>query len=122
MPLSRCTTVASPCIRTSSPSSNQTGGMARKLRQLAALDVDVLAGVGPKKRESLSEMEIENVLDLLTHYPRRYIDRTQQIEIRDLQVGVEGMVLARVKRTQGRRTRQGRSLVEVDIFDGSGYL
>ena len=96
--------------------------MARKLRQLAALDVDVLAGVGPKKRESLSEMEIENVLDLLTHYPRRYIDRTQQIEIRDLQVGVEGMVLARVKRTQGRRTRQGRSLVEVDIFDGSGYL
>jgi ATP-dependent DNA helicase RecG len=96
--------------------------MARKLRQLAALDVDILAGVGPKKRESLSEMEIENVLDLLTHYPRRYIDRTQQIEIRDLQVGVEGMVLARVKRTQGRRTRQGRSLVEVDIFDGSGYL
>ncbi|HZQ87522.1 MAG TPA: hypothetical protein VFA83_21940, partial [Acidimicrobiales bacterium] len=65
--------------------------MARKLRQLAALDVDVLDGVGPKKRQSLSDMEIENVLDLLTHYPRRYIDRTQQTEIRDLQVGVEGM-------------------------------
>ena len=67
-------------------------------------------------------MEIETVLDLLTHYPRRYIDRTQQAEIRDLRLGEEAMVLARVKRSQLRRTRQGRSLVEIDVFDGSGYL
>jgi ATP-dependent DNA helicase RecG len=67
-------------------------------------------------------MEIETVLDLLTHYPRRYIDRTREVAIRDLKVGDEAMVLARVKRVVTKRTRQRRTLVEVDVFDGSSYL
>src|SRR2546423_8556986 len=67
-------------------------------------------------------MEIETVLDLLTHYPRRYLDRTQQATIRDLTVGDEAMVLATVKRVQSRRTRQRRPLVEIDVFDGTSYL
>ncbi|MDP8993214.1 MAG: ATP-dependent DNA helicase RecG [Actinomycetota bacterium] len=96
--------------------------MARLLSRLATIPVSQLRGVGPKKEAALSEMGILTVLDLLTHYPRRYVDRTQQAEIRELRVGEEAMVLATVKRVRGRRTRQGRSLVEVDVFDGSGYL
>jgi ATP-dependent DNA helicase RecG len=94
----------------------------RRLGQLAEIPVTVLKGVGTKKAESLTEVGIETVLDLLTHYPRRYLDRTQQAEIADLHDGDEAMVLARVKKVASRRTRQGRSLVEVDVFDGSGYL
>ena len=94
----------------------------RRLNQLAALPVSVLNGVGPKKVASLADMEIDTVLDLLTHYPRRYLDRTQQARIADLRVGDEAMILATVKRSNLRRTRQGRSLVEVDVFDGSSYL
>jgi ATP-dependent DNA helicase RecG len=94
----------------------------RRLSQLAALPVSVLEGVGPKKVEALATMEIETVLDMLTHYPRRYLDRTQQAAIKDLKVGDEAMVLAAVKRVQSRRTRQRRSLVEVDVFDGTSYL
>ena len=96
--------------------------MARLLSQLAAIPVSELRGVGAKRAGALREVGIEVVLDLLTHYPRRYIDRTQQADIRDLRLGEEAMVLATVKRVNGRRTRQGRSLVEVDVFDGSGYL
>ena len=96
--------------------------MARLLSRLAAIPVTTLKGVGGKKAEGLAEMGIEAVLDLLMHYPRRYIDRTQQAQIRELRVGDEAMVLANVKRVRVRRTRQGRSLVEVDVFDGSGYL
>jgi len=96
--------------------------MPRRLRQLAELPVSVLDGVGPKKVEALATMEIETVLDLLTHYPRRYLDRTQQAAIKDLKVGDEAMVLAVVKRVQSRRTRQRRALVEVDVFDGTSYL
>ena len=94
----------------------------RRLSQLATLPVSRLTGVGPKKVSSLADMEIETVLDLVTHYPRRYLDRTQQARLADLKVGDEAMVLAVVKRSNGRRTRQGRSLVEVDVFDGSSYL
>ena len=96
--------------------------MPRRLSQLAELPVSVLDGVGPRKVEALATMEIETVLDLLTYYPRRYLDRTQQATIKDLKVGDEAMVLAVVKRVQSRRTRQRRALVEVDVFDGTSYL
>jgi len=72
--------------------------------------------------EALDSVGIATVLDLLTHYPRRYVDRTNQVSIQDLKVGAEGMVLARVKRVVTKRTRQRRALVEVDVFDGSSYL
>jgi ATP-dependent DNA helicase RecG len=97
-------------------------GGSRRLSQLATIPVTVLAGVGPKKAEALEAMDIRTVLDLLTHYPRRYVDRTRQAAIRDLKEGVETSVLATVKRVQQRRTRQRRTMVEVDVFDGSSYL
>jgi ATP-dependent DNA helicase RecG len=81
-----------------------------------------LKGVGPKKAEGLETLGITTVLDILTHYPRRYIDRTRQAEIRDLKVGDEALVLAKVKRVVTKRTRQRRTMVEVDVFDGSSYL
>ena len=95
---------------------------ARRLSQLAGIPVSELRGVGEKKAEGLAAMDIHTVLDLLTHYPRRYLDRTRQAAIRDLRAGEEAMVLATVKRVQARRTRQRRALVDVDVFDGSSYL
>jgi ATP-dependent DNA helicase RecG len=92
------------------------------LRALADRGVTEISGVGPKKAQALEEMGITTVLDLITHYPRRYIDRTQQVAVKDLRVGDEAMVLAHVKRVSSRRTRQGRTLVEVDVFDGTAYL
>ena len=96
--------------------------MDRRLRQLAGVSVDVLHGVGPKRLAGLYEMGIATVLDLLTHYPRRYLDRSNQVSIRELEVGAEALVLATVKRSESRKTRQGPMMVEVDVFDGSGYL
>jgi ATP-dependent DNA helicase RecG len=94
----------------------------RRLSALARIPVTELSGVGEKKQQGLAELGIETVLDLLMHYPRRYIDRTKEALIRDLAVGEEAMVLATVKRVESRRTRQRRSLVQVDVTDGSGYL
>ncbi|MBA2608350.1 MAG: ATP-dependent DNA helicase RecG [Actinobacteria bacterium] len=94
----------------------------RTLNSLTEHTVGELTDVGPKTVESFRVLEIETILDLLTHYPRRYIDRTEQRSIRDLKIGDEAMVLATVKRVQSRRTRNGKSLVEIDVFDGSSYL
>jgi ATP-dependent DNA helicase RecG len=96
----------------------------RTLSSLKEIPVTKLAGVGPKKAEALAAADppIETLLDLLTPYPRRYLDRTNQAMIKDLKVGDEAMVLARVKRNQSRRTKQGRALVELDVFDGASYL
>ncbi|HET7718316.1 MAG TPA: DEAD/DEAH box helicase, partial [Acidimicrobiales bacterium] len=94
----------------------------RRLGQLAIIPVSELKGVGDKKAEGLDAMGIKTVLDLLTHYPRRYLDRTRQESIAGLKEGEEAMVLATVKRVQSRRTRQRRAMVDVDVFDGSSYL
>ena len=92
------------------------------LSQLAGIEVERLKGVGEKHREALAESGIASVLDLLTLFPRRYLDRTNQSAIADLVEGESAMVLAAVRKVSGRLTRQRRSVVDVDLFDGSSYL
>ncbi|HAM03549.1 MAG TPA: DNA helicase RecG [Acidimicrobiaceae bacterium] len=89
---------------------------------LAELPVSRVHRVGEKRAEALATLGIETVLDLVTHYPRRYIDRTRQASLAELQPGDEAVVLATVQASSTRRTRQGRALVEVDVDDGSGRL
>ena len=95
---------------------------ARTLISLGTKDVGVLKGVGEKRRQALADAGLDSVLDLLTHYPRRYLDRTKQAPIRDLVEGEESTIVAVVKKVNARRTRNGRSLVDIDLFDGSSYL
>ena len=59
------------------------------LRELAEISVDRLKGVGEKKLASLREVGVENVLDLLTTYPRRWVDRTNECRGSALQPGQE---------------------------------
>ena len=94
----------------------------KSLPDLAAIGVERLRGVGAKHLDALAEMGIRTILDLVTFYPRRYIDRTNQVAIADLVEGEQAMVLARVRKTSYRRTRQGRTMVESDLFDGSSSL
>ncbi len=98
------------------------GNRARKLDQLARLAVTELRGVGPEKAKALGRLGIETVLDLLTTYPRRYLDRTRQARIADLAVGEEAMVVARTRRVTKRTTRNRKTLVTVHISDDSGHL
>jgi ATP-dependent DNA helicase RecG len=94
------------------------------LGELAALPVTRLKGVGDRKAEGLAAVGVETLLDLLTYYPRRYVDRTREARIGDLVVGEEALVLVTVQRVSSRRTR-GRPpkvLVTVDVTDGSGHL
>ena len=92
------------------------------LRELRAIPVGRLTGVGPALEERLAIMGIESVLDVLQHYPRRYIDRTHRSDIAALAVGEEATVFGEVRRVNGRRTRNGRALVEVVVTDGTSYL
>lgn len=94
----------------------------KSLPELAQIGVERLKGVGPKHRDALAEVGIQTVLDLVTFYPRRYIDRTNQAAIAQLVDGQAAMVLGQVRRVTARKTRQGRSLVEVDLSDGASYL
>ncbi len=84
--------------------------------------VSVLESVSERKAGRLAELGIESVLDLLTTYPRRYIDRTRQADVSGLQVGEEAAVLASVQSAHTRRARTGRAVVDVVVRDDTGRL
>jgi len=97
-------------------------GDGTTLQRLAEIPVDQLKRIGDKRAESLAALGITSVLDLITHYPRRYIDRTRQADVVGMTLGEESLVLARVTSVRSRRTRNGRALVELDVDDGTGTL
>ena len=96
------------------------GGRALTLRDLAALGVDRLKGVGDRKLEALREVGVTTVLDLLTTYPRRWVDRTNECRVSDLQPGQEALVLVTVRSVSKRVGRNRRPIVEAVVGDGSG--
>ena len=92
------------------------------LRDLDALGIESIKGVGPKRAESLRKADVHSVLDLLRYYPRRYIDRTKEAAIRDLREGEEGMVLGTVSRVDLRRLKGKRTMVTAKVSDGTGTI
>ena len=93
---------------------------ALTLRDLAEIPVDRLRGVGDKKLAALREMGIESVLDLLSTYPRRFVDRTNECRVSDLVAGEEALVLVTVRSVSKRTARNRRVIVEAVVGDGSG--
>jgi ATP-dependent DNA helicase RecG len=96
--------------------------VARTLRDLAKRPVSVLHGVSPRLESRLAQLGITTVLDLVQHYPRRYLDRTKRSDIAELRVGEEATVFAEVRKLTSRRTKGNRTLVEAIVYDGTSYL
>ena len=89
-------------------------------RELAAIGVERLKGVGEKKLDALHEVGVHTVLDLLTTYPRRWVDRTNECRVGDLAAGQEVLVLVTVRSVDKRVGRNRRTIVEAVVGDGSG--
>ena len=110
----------------SQPAAGRSPGAAVKdpltLRELDAIGVDRLNGVGRQRRKALADVGVETVFDLLTYYPRRYVDRTAQAPISETEIGSEITVVADVHAVSSRRLRGGRRLVSVDVADATGVL
>ena len=92
------------------------------LPDLAGFKVTKLRGVGERTADRLLAVEITTVLDLIQHYPRRYLDRTRQAQIGELLPGDEATVLGTVRSTYNRKLRGRRTLTNVVIGDGTGKL
>jgi ATP-dependent DNA helicase RecG len=92
------------------------------LAQLANLAVTELKGVTPKRAEALATLGIRSVLDVLTNYPRRYIDRTKEVTIRDAPLDEEVVLLATVKASRAVRSKNGREFIVITVADDTGSL
>jgi ATP-dependent DNA helicase RecG len=92
------------------------------LRELDDIPVSRLRGVGERKREALAAVGVESVLDLLTTYPRRWVDRSNEARVSDLVPGTEALVLVSVRSASKRVGRNRRTIVEVVVGDGTGRM
>ncbi len=97
--------------------------MSKALRELEGLPVTELRGVGPERAKALAQVDVESILDLLTHYPRRYIDKTKQMSIQDVRVDESAWVFGRVVSSSSVPGRgRGKARTELRIADGSGVM
>ena len=92
------------------------------LRDLAAIDVEVLKGVGEKRKAALAEYGINNVLELLMNYPRKWVDRTNEARVSDLVAGQEALVIVEVRKVSKFTTKNRKTIVNVQVGDESGRL
>ncbi|WIM95496.1 ATP-dependent DNA helicase RecG [Actinoplanes oblitus] len=78
--------------------------------------------LGAKTAKALAEhLDLHTAGDLIYHFPRRYDERGEHTDLRQLQVGEQVTVLAQVRGigVKPMRARKG-NMLEVTIGDGSG--
>jgi ATP-dependent DNA helicase RecG len=92
----------------------------RSLSYLSEVPVSRIRNIGEKRTAALASLGIDNVFDLLTLYPRRYINRTRRVDLSDLQIGDEAAVFGEVEKVTSRRSRQGKVIVEIVVTDDGG--
>ena len=98
-------------------------GNAITLAELDGMQLDKLAGVGTKRRAGFAVLDIYTLYDILTTYPRRYIDRTNEATIDELMPGDQGMVMVEIANVTSRRTKNNkRTMVFVDVKDRTGRM
>ena len=70
----------------------------------------------------LDQVGIANILDLVTYYPRRWVDRSEQQPIAGTQEGDEVTVVGDVTAIRATRTRQRRTMVQATVSDGTAKI
>ena len=91
--------------------------------ELLEKEIQYLKGVGPKRAELYHKLGITLLRDLLTFYPRGYIDYSALTSVRDAPIGETCNIRATVYRKRGEaRIRKGLSLFKVFATDGENDL
>lgn len=95
-------------------------------RLAATLALDEPVGrvrlVSPARAAALEGMGVRTVRDLLTHFPRRYIDLTRTETVARAVIGSQCTVFGTVHEIKLKRPKPKLVLVEIALVDGTGTL
>ncbi len=111
--------------RPPAPSRAESAPGGKTSQTPAALNaaLTVLQGVGPKHAQTLSELGLHTLGDMLYYFPRRYEDYSQLKPIKSLWYGEQVTVLGTLQSVHTRPIRGGRAqIVEAILGDGTGNL
>ena len=106
------------------PASQDVSGVPDRVAATLALDEDVtkVKLVSPARARALAGLRIGTVRDLLTHFPRRYIDMSNVADIAHAPIGEECTVKAQIYELKHKRARRNLDIVEITLVDETGTL
>jgi len=82
-----------------------------------------LPGVGPKIAAAASRIGLDDLADLIEHYPHDHGDRSEPTKIAALRIGERATVVAEVRSARLKRTRRRNfTIVEATVADASGAM
>jgi ATP-dependent DNA helicase RecG len=84
--------------------------------------VQYIKGIGPKRSLYFKRLGIDIVKDLLFLVPRRYVDYSTILEIKDLKINDEATIIGRIHSLNWRRTRKWSNLLSILLSDGTGFI
>jgi len=84
--------------------------------------VQYIKGIGPKRALYFSKIGIESVQDLMRLVPRRYVDYSTVMRIRDVRMNDDATVIGTIEAIEARRTRKRMNLMTVRLRDSSGSI
>lgn len=90
------------------------------LDKLGELPVHQLKGINETTTEALAKLNIHTMLDLLLHLPMRYQDRINQVPVKGLQAGQEGVVKGTL--VSVRRLRSRKNMLHCKLQDETGAI
>lgn len=83
-------------------------------------DLQYIKGIGPKRAQVLSEYGINTLYDLINFFPRKYVDRSNIVDLNVLTPEQEVTVIGKIEAAGVRRMR--RQIFYIVISDGKGLL
>ncbi|MBU0683561.1 MAG: ATP-dependent DNA helicase RecG [Candidatus Omnitrophica bacterium] len=84
--------------------------------------VRYIKGVGPQKADLFAKIGIENISDLLYYLPRRYEDRREIVELKDVQPGKIQGVMGEVLSKTVFTAKTGKRIFELVLAQGNKKL
>ena len=84
-------------------------------------EIQFLKGVGPKRGSVLSSFGIDNIKNLIRHFPRKYLDRTNIKKIHDIKIGEQAVIIGSVLSFSTKRLKKGKYF-QLNISDETGKL
>ena len=85
-------------------------------------DVMYVKGVGSKFAKILNKMGIMTSEDLLSYYPRKYVNYSQKKNIKDLRENDEVTIFANVKSVSAFNTKKNLTVMNVTLQDETGLI
>ncbi len=85
-------------------------------------DVISLKGVGPKFGYLLNKIGVYSVYDLVTYYPKKYIDYSERCVIARLKEGSDVTIYGKITSVSYFTTKNNLTIIKVNISDETGSI